>query len=621
VTPNGSFIPLLIVLVIAFAVPVVLARFRRFGIPIVVGELLAGILIGRSGLRLVPESDPFLDLMAEFGFVFLMFLAGLEVDFSNLGVLGGARPRNRAGRPGPVSLGGMSFGITLAVSTLLAFGLVGMGLANSPWMVALILSTTSLGVVMPVLKERGLSTGRYGQAILVATLIADFGTMLLITVVVAALSSGLTFDVLLIGLLFAAGFLLYRFAGVLTRVPGIRRTLDELSHATAQVKVRAAFALMLMFVALSQALGTEIILGAFLAGTVLALLRTPEDIETIHKLEAIGFGFFIPLFFIQVGIRFNLGALMASSAALLVPLLLVAAIFVKLVPSFLFRLSFTWRETLAAGVLLSARLSLIIAASAIGLRLGVISESTNSAIILVAIITVTAAPLVFGRVLGEAGGTHKRPVIVIGLGELGLHVARELQGHGERVIGVDPNEEAVIRARRHGLESIYAPLEQPSGPLSACLEAADTVVCTHRTAQVNQYFAQLARRTFGIDNVVVDVNDPAQIGLFEHIGARPVNAALDRAALLVLLARSPTAYALLTRTEDDKEVCELAVEDGPYVGKALRELALPGDTLVLAMHRNGDLVVPHGDTRIQTDDRLTLVGSVECLAEASQLFR
>jgi Kef-type K+ transport system membrane component KefB len=346
-----TYVPLLLVLALAFAVPVVLLRFRRFGIPIVVGEIAAGMIIGQSGLGLVPPHDPLLSLLAEFGFVFLMFLAGLEVDFSSLHRVDSARSGTRTRSLGPTQLGLVTFTLTLALSTGIGFLLVQSGLAGNPWMVALILSTTSLGVVMPVLKERGLSWGRFGQSILLAALIADFGTMLLITVLVAVVSRGITLDILIIGLLFVAFFLMYQLGLFSNRIPAFRRAIEELSHATAQIKVRAAFTVMLAFVVLSQVLGTEIILGAFLAGAVLSLLRTPDDAQLGHQLEAIGFGFFIPLFFVQVGVRFDLGALAASPSALLLVLVLVlAAVAVKLIPSLLFRTVFSWRETLSAGV-------------------------------------------------------------------------------------------------------------------------------------------------------------------------------------------------------------------------------------------------------------------------------
>jgi CPA2 family monovalent cation:H+ antiporter-2 len=616
-----SYIPLLIVLVLAFGVPVVLVRLRRFGIPIVVGEIVAGIIVGRSGLRLVPESDPILNLLADLGFVFLMFLAGLEVDFSNLGSLAASRPPMKRRKWGPVPLGGLSFALTLAASAVIGLGLVALGLARSPWMVALILSTTSLGVVMPVLKENGLSSGRFGQAVLVAALIADFGTMLLITLLVAVLSRGLTLDILLIGSLFVAFFLLYQLGAFSVRVKAVRRTIEELSHATAQIKVRLAFTIMLMFVALSQALGTEIILGAFLAGAVVALLRTPDDAQLAHQLEAIGFGFFIPLFFIQVGLRFNLAILLASpSAMLLVPILLAAAIAVKLFPALLFRLAFSWREAISAGSLLSARLSLIIAASAVGLRLGVIGESMNSAIILVAILTVMLAPLVFVRLTDQGPRTARGRTVIFGANELGLQVAQQLVGHNEPVLVADPDERAVVRARQHGLEALAVTPFEKNGSLASCLETAATIVCVHSNTEVNYAFCTLARTTFGIDNVLAHVSDPAEVSRFGRLGAMAVSQVLNQAALLALIARNPSTYALLTRTDDDKEVWEVTVRATHCLDKPLRQLSLPGDVLVLAMRRDDNFLVPHGETRLAQGDRLTLVGSLEWVEATRAMF-
>lgn len=263
----------------------------------------------------------------------------------------------------------------------------------------LILSTTALGVVVPILKEAGLNQSLYGQTILLATVIADFVTMFLISVLVAVISRGLTAEILLVFLLFVAFFFAARFGSFLSRIESLQRIIQELSHATAQIKVRAAFSTLLIFVVLAEKLGIEIIVGAFLAGAIVALLRTPEDKALASQLEAIGFGFFIPIFFIMVGVDFNLPALLSSSGALLsVPLLLTAAIAVKIIPALVFRLNHTWREAFAAGILMCPRLSLIIAAAAIGEKLGIIDESVNAAIVLVAVVTVTASPLAFLRV-------------------------------------------------------------------------------------------------------------------------------------------------------------------------------------------------------------------------------
>src|SRR5262245_60453422 len=173
-------------------------------------------------------------------------------------------------------------------------------------MMGLILSTTALGVVVPILKEVGLSQTPFGQTILLATVIADFVTMFLISILVAVISSGLTAEILLVFLLFVAFFFAARFGSFLSHTDSLQRVIAELSHATAQIKVRAAFSTLLIFVVLAESLGIEIIVGAFLAGAIVSLSRTPEDRELSGQLEAIGVGFFIPIFSIMIGVDFNL---------------------------------------------------------------------------------------------------------------------------------------------------------------------------------------------------------------------------------------------------------------------------------------------------------------------------
>jgi Kef-type K+ transport system membrane component KefB/Trk K+ transport system NAD-binding subunit len=619
---SNEFIPLLIIVLLAFLIPIILTRFKGLGIPVVVGEIVVGILIGRSGLNLIDGHDPILEFLGEFGLVFLMFLAGLEIDFSNLGEIAAGTNRARRREWGPLSLGTLSFLLTLLLATGIGFALANADLVQNPYMMALVLSTTSLGVVVPVLKEKGLSTGRFGQAVLMAALIADFGTMLLITVLVAVLSQGLTFEVLLVGLLFVAFFLLYQFGLFVNRFSAVQRLVEELAHTSSQFRVRAAFTVLMIFVVLSQMLGAEIILGAFLAGAIVALLRPQEDPELAHKLEAIGFGFFIPLFFIRIGLDFNLGALAESPSALQVaPLLIVGAIIVKFVPALLFRLSFSWREALAAGALLSARLSLVIAASAVGLRLGVISEAVNAAILLVAVLTVTASPLVFVRLLPTVPSPQKIPPILIGGGdELGLAVAQRLHAQGEPVVIVDDDLEHITRARQQGLTAYHYNGEEMSSDLSNVFEEANALICTHNDTTYNFALCHLAHTTYGIDNLVANVNDPADLGRFERIGVKLINAAVDRAAFLTLLSRSPATYELLTHGEDHKEIWEVQVTIPAYSERTLREISLPGDVLALAISRDGELLVPHGNTRVELGDRITLLGSQEWIHPVQAMF-
>jgi len=616
-----SFLPLLIVIFLAFLVPIVLSRFRKFRLPIVVGEIIAGIVIGRSGLGWVQHHEVVLDLLAELGFVFLMFLSGMEIDFSNLGLF--TNKQKSENQPAsPIHLAAISFLLTLVLSTLIGLAFTGAGLASSPWMIALILSTTSLGVVVPVLKEQGLSSGRYGQTLLIAALIADFVTMLLITVVVAALSQGLTLDILLIGLLFVAFFLVYYFGGIFfNRIKGVRRVLEELSSATSQIKVRAAFTMMLIFVALAEMLGTEIILGAFLAGAIISLLKRPEDSELVHQLDAIGFGFFIPIFFIMVGVDFNLASLINSpSAMLLVPLLLVSAAAVKLLPALVYKTSFSWKQTLAAGILLSSRLSLIIAASAIGMRIGVISEPFNAAIILVAILTVVIAPAVFIKLVPKNELEEDPAIVVMGAGPLGLQVAQHIQGHGDPVIIIDEDPDRIERAARSGLKGVQAATDRYDPATEELLNQADRLVCVFSDIEKNYRICKRARTTYGIDHVVARLTVPGEIPRFEKIGATPLNPATDQAVLLGLVIRNPTMYELLTRTDDSRDLCEIAIRNPDFLNKPLKELDFPGDLLVVAVRKKGELIVPRGETILQMGDHITVLGSNDCVGNTRDLF-
>ncbi len=427
---GGTFIPLLVVTTAAMVTGILLPRITILRVPVVVGEILIGIALGRSGFGIIPDQpDPWLELLSLFGFTFLMFLSGLEIDFRSLhlddpGGQGKAAEQSSGGLRRLLIVTFLMFGATLFVSLILSYLLVILDYIESPWIMALIMSTTSVGLVMPLLKERGEGNSPFGQAVILGAVVADFVTMLLITIVVAFYEHhGLTLDILVIGTLFIL-FWIVVFGGkkLLHRETSLIKRLAFTAPKTAELPVRSAMTLMLGFVVFSQVIGSEIILGAFLAGTAVSSLGR----ESVHgllgmKLDAIGFGFFIPIFFIMVGARFDVQSLLQSTGALvLVPILVVFAFAVKVVPALLLDKFFGRKNAIAAGFLLSARLSLIIAASAIGLRLGVISPEINSAIILVAIITSVASPIIYSRMRGSSKKQSKA-----------AHVGRLLDGFRE----------------------------------------------------------------------------------------------------------------------------------------------------------------------------------------------
>jgi len=604
------FLPLLLVVFLAAIVPLVLARFRR--IPVVVGEILAGIIIGPSVLGWVTAQEPTLDLLAEIGFAFLMFLSGLEIDFSILFAISESEHKNG---PSSMLLASLSFILTLILALAVGFGMYLLGYVRDPWMMTLILSTTSLGIVVPVLKENRMSSSRFGQTILLAALLADFLTMFLITVYVAIRSTGLSLEILLIVLLFVPVVLLYQLGVRWLRIPAVRRIFDELSDATSQIKVRSAFAIMVGFVVMAQMIGAELILGAFLGGVLASLLSGAGEEKLRSKLDAIGFGLFVPLFFIFVGIQFDLKAFVSEpNAWVLLPILLVAAFGIKLLSSLVFRLSYSWRETFASGFLLSARLSLIIAASAIGLRMGAISESTNAAIILIAALTATIAPLTFNSLREESEGLHKRTMLIYGSNDLAFKVARDLQAHGEKVCFVEIESDAAAKITKQGFE-----LEFDIGNLTGCLDALPSAHVEAFLAlgqdDLKNLDASRAARARGVEHVLTFVSDPLMVPEFRQLNVQALTTSLYRSSLLALMARNPALFELMTSTTDDRDLREVILLNPNLHGKRLNEVHFPGDLLVLAIRRNDEVIVPHGTTRLALGDHLTVLGDLDVLDE------
>lgn len=446
-------IALLIITGLASIIPVLAKRLDRFGIPIVVYEILAGIIVGGSGFNLI-EPSPILTFLAEFGFVSLMFLSGLELDLRLLNPTRLANGRERRWTQA-LPLGILIFLGTIVLTFSATTFFAPPAATSNPFLLGLLLSTTSLGVVVPVLKERGLIGKRFGQYILVAASIADFATLLLLTTFIAFLNQGLTLDLLLIPVLLLIFIMAARFSARVSRGSRLQRALDSISSTTSQIRIRLAFALMVAWVVLAESFGVELILGAFLAGAIASLVSKQEDSISREKLDAIGYGFFIPIFFIMVGVRFNLLAVLESTQGLLLLIwLIVVAFAVKIVPALLLKLRFNWRQTLGGGMLFSSRLSLIIAAASIALSMGLITETINSDIILLAIITCTIAPFLFNRIYPPMREEYRRGIIVVGQDQLAEYIIERMHSDDEPVSVICPDHSRLKSFRELGTEII-----------------------------------------------------------------------------------------------------------------------------------------------------------------------
>src|SRR5215216_275992 len=377
-----SFSDLLIVVTVAFAAPFLLGLFPRVRLPSMVLEIVAGIVVGPSLLGLV-EVDQVIEVLALIGLGFVLFLAGLEIEFEKL-------------RGQVLRLTALGFALSFGIAVVVGLGLSAAGLVETPLLVAIILCATSLGVIVPVLKDSGEISTSFGQLIVSAASIADFGAIILLTLFFSG-EGGVGSTLLLLGALLVLAAVVFLSVRGAEHSMRIRSDLLRLQDTTAQIRIRAAIVMFVGFAAVAEQLGFEVILGTFIAGAIISLLDRDEVMthpDFRRKLEAMGFGFFIPVFFVTSGVRFDLDALVAKASNLaMVPVFLVALLVVRGVPALLYRRVLDGRRTLVAGVLQATSLPFIVAASAIGLELGLIDAAESAALIGAGLLSVLVFPL------------------------------------------------------------------------------------------------------------------------------------------------------------------------------------------------------------------------------------
>jgi Kef-type K+ transport system membrane component KefB len=362
--------------------------------PIVV-ELLAGILIGPHVLDLVEIDEP-VAVLSQIGLVFLFFLAGLEIAFD----------RESGGYLWLVAAG---FAASIALAVGVAHLLEAASMVEAPLLVAIVLAATAFGIVVAVLKDAHQTTTSFGQLVIAGASIADLATVVLLSLFFSHQGSGVESALLLLGL-FA---ILVALVGVaLSRARMSTRLLDSidrLQETTAQIAVRIAFVLLAALVFLAEELGMEVVLGAFMAGAIVSLIDRGNAVERTGlktKLEAIGFGVFVPIFFVASGAQLDLDALFASSSsAALVAVVPAALLIVRGLPALLYRRTVGPRQVVAAGLLQATSLSFIVPATQIGVELGEISEATAAGLVTGGLVSVLLFPALALGLLEARGPT------------------------------------------------------------------------------------------------------------------------------------------------------------------------------------------------------------------------
>lgn len=619
-----NFFPLLIVAFIAWITPVLLALLRVDKIPSVIVEIVLGYILGLFFMKYFSHEDIYiLNFLALSGFVFLMFIAGLEIDIDAIRT---SLPRHKISYAGflknPLLTALFHYGLAVLISYTGTFLLSQFIYISHKWYFALILSTTSVGIIIPVLKNRGEIQSRYGQMLITAATIADIFSIVLFTSTAYTIINGFRWELLYVFILVIVFYVLYRIGNRVIHWPVFKKVGFKFSHSAMQVKLRGTLFIILIFVVISQFVGEEIILlGAFLSGLLMSGFLHRERSLLMIKLDSIGFGFFIPVFFIMVGMQFDASALVElnENSLLYLLFLLLILYLLKIVPSFIWSRLFGWRKALAGGILLSSRLSLIIAASAIGLEMAIITPEMNTDFILMAIITCLLSPVLYS-IINQGEVFPAKKVIIIGGSSTGVLLARRLNFHEKKVIIIENDPFRCNEIKQKGINVIKGDGKNPAIYKKIRLNLQNPVILETGSNNTNIEISKMLHEEFQHENIIVRTNSIQFADKFKSININPIDEKRIIATAIENIIFRPNTYYDLVDSFENFKLEEILVTNKKLDGTLISKINWPGNVILIMIKRNNINIIPHGNTYISTGDLIHVFGTDTALKETEKML-
>jgi Kef-type K+ transport system membrane component KefB len=379
---------LVFIAVVAVASPILAELSGKLAIPDVVFEIGLGIVIGPAVLN-IAHPDSVVTALTDLGLTFLIFMAGYELDL--------ARVRGRSLR-----LATTGWCLSLALALVIALILVTIGTVLDAVVVGLALTTTALGTLLPILGDAHLLEGRFGSQVMAIGSIGEFAPVLAVAVLLDRRNPGET-GLLLV--LFVAVAVTFALAAARPQPPKVVAFMHRQVQSSAQLPVRVSMLVVVSLVYLAYRLGLDVLLGAFAAGIVARLLGQGEDEPIVKaKLDAIGFGLLIPIFFIVSGMQFNLDALTSRPTAFLrVPLFLMFFLVVRGAPTLLlYRRQVNPRELVPLAFFAATGLPMIVVITTIGVSEGRMLPVNAAALVLAGMLSVLLYPLMGKALLARS---------------------------------------------------------------------------------------------------------------------------------------------------------------------------------------------------------------------------
>lgn len=591
---------LFLVVLLALVIPIFMARFQISNVPTAVAEIIVGIIMGSSGFNLITSTHD-LTFLSNLGVILLMFLSGMEIDFDLLQRKNNPKGKSQAGKTvDPLKTAITAFIGIVIMAFVLAYVLRLTGLFSEVMLAAIILMTVALGVVIATLKEKDILGRPIGQTILLTAVLGEVIPLLLLTIY-ASINGGNAEQLWLIILLFVAAiFLLRRF-----KQPYL--WFAKITKSTTQLDIRLAFFLIFALVTVAETVGAENILGAFLAGVVMKLLEPSE--ATKDKLTSIGYGFFIPIFFIMTGVGLNLRSLFAHPSSLMLLPVLVIFLFIAKVPVLLTYVRyFQKKNAFAGGFLTATTITIVLPTLQVARKLHAITSTQSDAFILAAVIVCILSPIVFNSnfvLLPE--DKIKEKVAIVGANAVTVPVAHDLHAnwYSVKMFTDKKNQYKTYDSRVENL-TFLPNLDEETLEKDGVFDG-DIVVAANRADEDNIKITRMAKEK-GVNRVIARLSevDSKTLTEFNEKGIEVFNSTNVHAALMRAMIESPTVYRIMTDTKNI--LYSVKVKNTHYTGRQLMDLEFIDQITVSRIKRGDEWLIPRGATVIEQGDILVFSG-------------
>lgn len=613
-----NYWPLFFIFIVAWIVPLLLSWLEIAKVPAVIVEIIMGVIIGPFVLDLIPE-EPYIDFLADTGFLFLIFLAGFEIDLNKILA---TFPRKRIRTIDLISN-------SLLLAFFIYFGSLLLAIPAG-WLLhhlfnvdivffALLLPTVALSIIVPILKSDGELKQKFGQIILMEGALATIMSIILISLYSGILKHGFRFELFLFTIIFFVFVLTYVVGRRLIRIQVFQKLLYRLEHAASQIRVRGTVALLLFFVIIAHLINTELVMGSFFAGVLLSMFVSKERSALLFKLDGMSYGFFIPIFFIMVGVDLDLSALIYfKSSVPFILVLLTGFLLTQIIPALVMVKIFGIKKALAGGMLLSARLGLSIAYGQIGLSLGVITRADNAGIVTAAIFASLLSLMLYK--LFAHHKEHFHQICILGGSRASLYLAERFRMHGINCRTVLQKKRISTEFDRKGIPYQY--VEQLNAEVidSLNIRTSEFVIVLTESKRLNADLTKYIKNNLNHGKIITrkhaiskDIKDPEKDIKFidnNEVMANQVEDMIFRPDSVTSLAVSFDNYLLEEIRITRKEIHR----------KLVKEIAFPQTGSLVIQRRGGEIFIPHGDTHLLLGDVVTVIGNSAALVEFRKIL-